>query len=215
MLSLPWDEGFERNYGFLNRRCELVPEFFRDYPLPANLATVRSYPNILRICKRPNLRSSHITQKVTGKEATVQADKNNFEVTLDMKQFAPEEISVKVIGKHVVIEAKHEKEDEFGSVSKQFIRKYLIPKQYDIDQLKSALSSDGVLKITTPIKQLESKKEDEKIIVIQRTEQPIVKEENQETREKDNVIDVQQEQVAQLEKDFAQQKLQEDTMKPV
>ncbi|XP_066593957.1 protein lethal(2)essential for life-like [Prorops nasuta] len=108
--------------------------------------------------------------------STVQADKNKFEVTLDVQQFEPEEISIKVVDKSVVIEGKHEeKQDEHGWISRQFTRKYLVPEQCDIEQLKSTLSSDGVLTIYAPRKEVEAQKK-ERVIQIQTTGQPALKE---------------------------------------
>ncbi|RZB39144.1 HSP20 domain containing protein, partial [Asbolus verrucosus] len=54
--------------------------------------------------------------------STVSVDKDKFQINFDIQQFKPEEISVKVTGDNlVVIEGKHEeKQDEHGSISKQF-----------------------------------------------------------------------------------------------
>lgn len=109
----------------------------------------------------------------SGGVSTVHADKNKFQVNLDVQQFTPEEITVKISGRNVVVEGKHEeKQDEHGSISRQFIRKYLVPEQCDIEQLQSKLSSDGVLSLICPRKQsIEDKSE--RIIPIQQTGQPI------------------------------------------
>lgn len=83
--------------------------------------------------------------------STVMNDESNFRVDLDVQHFAPEEISVKIVDSYVIVEAKHEeKEDEYGWISRQFTRRYIIPKQCDIDQVSSKLSSDGVLSIIAP-----------------------------------------------------------------
>nr|XP_034196468.1 protein lethal(2)essential for life-like [Osmia lignaria] len=105
--------------------------------------------------------------------STVQADKDKFQVTLDVSQFAPEEINVKVVDQNIVIEAKHpEKEDEHGWVSRRFVRKYIVPSQCDINQVESHLSSDGILTITVPRKEPVKSKPVEKIIKIQYTGKP-------------------------------------------
>ncbi|XP_044743883.1 protein lethal(2)essential for life-like [Chrysoperla carnea] len=84
--------------------------------------------------------------------STVVADKNKFEVTLDVQQFAPNEITVKAIDdNHIVVEGKHEeKKDEHGYISRQFTRRYVLPKGYDGKNIVSNLSSDGVLSISAP-----------------------------------------------------------------
>jgi len=107
--------------------------------------------------------------------STVQSDKDKFEVQLDVQQFKPDEIDVKVVDKYVVVSAKHEeKKDEHGWVSRQFVRKYLIPEQCDIDQVKSSLSTDGVLSITAPRKD-QPQLQNEKVVKIECTGKPSVK----------------------------------------
>ena len=109
-----------------------------------------------------------------GGTSTVQADKDKFQVVLDVQQFEPSEIDVKLVDKFVIVTAKHEeKQDEHGWISRQFVRKYLIPEQCDIDQVASKLSSDGVLTITAPRKD-QPKLENERVIKIEHTGKPAI-----------------------------------------
>ncbi|KAL6254586.1 hypothetical protein P5V15_014638 [Pogonomyrmex californicus] len=115
-----------------------------------------------------------------GGTSTVKADKDKFQVILDVQQFKPDEINVKVVDKCVIVEAKHEeKQDEHGWISRQFIRKYMIPEQCDIDQVTSSLSSDGVLSITAPRKD-KPKTQNERAIKIEHTGKPAIQEKVQE-----------------------------------
>jgi len=87
--------------------------------------------------------------KDTG--STVKCDKDGFHVNLDVQQFSPEEIQVKVVDNCVVVEGKHEeKQDEHGFISRHFVRRYAVPKEYKLDGIASKLSSDGVLTISAP-----------------------------------------------------------------
>lgn len=90
------------------------------------------------------------SQQDTG--STVTVDKDRFQANLDVQQFKPEEISVKVTGDNVLtIEGKHEeKQDEHGFISRHFVRRYVLPKTCDMGKIESKLSSDGVLTITAP-----------------------------------------------------------------
>ncbi|KAK0098969.1 hypothetical protein PV326_011993 [Microctonus aethiopoides] len=118
--------------------------------------------------------------------STVNADKNKFQVTLDVQQFKPEEINVKVVDKCVVVEAKHEeKQDEHGWISRQFVRKYLIPEQCDIKQVSSSLSSDGVLTISVPRKDLPAV-ENERVIKIEHTGKPAIRQSSGKPAQKDD-----------------------------
>ena len=105
--------------------------------------------------------------------SVMQADKNKFQVALDISQFSPEEVTVKVVDQNVVVEAKHgEKDDEHGWVSRQFVRKYIVPLQCDIEQVETHLSSDGILTITAPRKEPLKPDSNERIVKIQYTGKP-------------------------------------------
>ncbi|XP_023933893.2 protein lethal(2)essential for life [Bicyclus anynana] len=83
--------------------------------------------------------------------STINLTKEKFEVILDVQQFSPEEISVKASNNTVLVEGKHEeKQDEHGFISRQFTRRYILPAGYDVTDIVSTLSSDGVLTITAP-----------------------------------------------------------------
>ncbi|XP_044737499.1 protein lethal(2)essential for life-like [Chrysoperla carnea] len=84
--------------------------------------------------------------------STVVSDKEKFEVSLDVQQFSPDEIEVKAIDDNqIIVEGKHEeKQDEHGFISRQFTRRYVLPKDYDGTKLISKLSSDGILTISAP-----------------------------------------------------------------
>lgn len=77
--------------------------------------------------------------------------KDGFQVNLDVKNFAPNEISVKTVDNSIIIEGKHEeRKDEHGFISRQFTRRYDLPKNCNVKDVASALSSDGVLTIKAP-----------------------------------------------------------------
>lgn len=104
--------------------------------------------------------------------STVSTDSDKFQINLDVQQFAPNEITVKAAGENtIVIEGKHEeKPDEHGFISRHFVRKYILPKGHDINQVSSSLSSDGVLTVTAP--RAGAKSGEERSIPIQQTGQP-------------------------------------------
>ncbi|EZA57513.1 hypothetical protein DMN91_002706 [Ooceraea biroi] len=104
----------------------------------------------------------------------VGTDKENFKVIIDVHQFKPEEVSVKLIDRCLLVEAKHEEtRDEHGSVSRQFVRRYQLPDRADVDQVMSTVSSDGFLTITAPLKPKEEKQE--RVIKIELTGQPAIR----------------------------------------
>ncbi|XP_046999942.1 protein lethal(2)essential for life-like [Schistocerca americana] len=85
--------------------------------------------------------------------SAIAVDKDRFQVSLDVQQFTPNEITVKTVGNAVIVEGKHEERpDEHGFVSRHFVRRYLLPKDVEVDAVVSNLSSDGVLTVTAPKK---------------------------------------------------------------
>uniref|UniRef100_A0A6E8VME8 SHSP domain-containing protein n=1 Tax=Anopheles coluzzii TaxID=1518534 RepID=A0A6E8VME8_ANOCL len=122
---------------------------------------------------RPWHSSCLATKKDSGSTVNVTGDK--FQINLDVQQFSPEEISVKYVDKSIVVEGKHEeKQDEHGYISRHFVRRYVLPNGHNESDIVSSLSSDGILTITCPRKELEQKKP-ERAIPITHTGQPAKK----------------------------------------
>lgn len=112
-----------------------------------------SLNNELRTLARlPDLLQQQLASISKDTGATVNFGKDQFQVNLDVQQFAPNEISVKTTGDNtIVVEGKHEERpDEHGYVSRHFVRRYVLPEGHDVNQAVSNLSSDGVLTITAP-----------------------------------------------------------------
>lgn len=104
--------------------------------------------------------------------STVIANKDAFQVKLDVQQFKPEEITVKITGNNTVtVEGKHEeKQDNHGFISRHFRRRYILPDGHAINNVESHLSSDGVLSITAP--RINHDDKEHRSIPIQHTGQP-------------------------------------------
>ncbi|ODN02432.1 Protein lethal(2)essential for life [Orchesella cincta] len=97
---------------------------------------------------------------------------DKFEIKIEVQQFAPSELDVKIVNNFLVIEGKHEeKRDEHGFVSRHFLRKYSIPPDVKPETINCDLSSDGILQISAP-KMSEEKNRNEKVIPITYTGQP-------------------------------------------
>merc|ERR1711874_884854 len=86
----------------------------------------------------------------------VKEDESKLEVSLDTSQYRPDELKVSVNEGVLVVEGKHEEKAEDGSkmVSRMFSRKYTLPPSTKQEEVASNLSSDGVLVITAPKKNL-------------------------------------------------------------
>ncbi|EDW70545.1 heat shock protein 26 [Drosophila virilis] len=97
-----------------------------------------------------------------------QVGKDGFQVCMDVTQFAPSELNVKVVDNSIVVEGKHEeREDDHGYISRHFVRRYALPQGYDGDKVVSSLSSDGVLTVSVPKPQPIEDKSKERVVQIQ------------------------------------------------
>jgi len=86
----------------------------------------------------------------------VKEDNTKMEISLDTSQYRPDELKISVDKGVVIVEGKHEEKAEDGSkmVSRVFSRKYTLPADAKAEDVVSNLSSDGVLVITAPKKNL-------------------------------------------------------------
>ena len=97
----------------------------------------------------------------------VKTEDGHFQVSLDVKQFSPEELTVKTVDNAVVVHGKHEeKQDENGFISREFARRYVLPEGVDADTVTSSLSHDGILLIEASKKVLEAPKANERIVQV-------------------------------------------------
>lgn len=98
---------------------------------------------MLRPRTETNISASGISEVIS--------EKDKFKVMLNVKQFSPEEITVKTVDNAIVIHGKHEeKQDEHGFVSREFNRRYMLPEGVNPEKVTSSLSPDGVLTISAP-----------------------------------------------------------------
>ncbi|XP_021943116.1 heat shock protein 67B1 [Folsomia candida] len=77
------------------------------------------------------------------------SDDDIYQVMLEVTNFTPSELSVKLANdKTVIVEGKHgERPDMDGFVSREFTRKYNLPESVDPSSVECYLSKDGVLVI--------------------------------------------------------------------
>lgn len=86
-----------------------------------------------------------------GIEQKTHIGKDGFQICLDVQHFLPNEITVKTENQSIVVHAKHEeKQDDHGYITREFTRRYDLPKEFKVDYVTSNLSSDGILAISCP-----------------------------------------------------------------
>ncbi|KAI6236376.1 SHSP domain-containing protein [Aphelenchoides besseyi] len=74
---------------------------------------------------------------------------DSLQATLDVSDYAPEDLKVSVIGQYVVVEATHaEKADQLGLIERHFVRKFNLPRNANPEKVQSNLTSDGQLTVS-------------------------------------------------------------------
>ncbi|NXD85205.1 HSPBB protein, partial [Halcyon senegalensis] len=87
--------------------------------------------------------------------APTQGSGEGFSICQDVKNFAPEQLSVKVVGRKVVLVGQKETQstDEKGSFSYKYEalkREWDVPEEVDAEALTCSLSKEGQLRIEAP-----------------------------------------------------------------
>ncbi|CAG9768147.1 unnamed protein product [Ceutorhynchus assimilis] len=146
----------------------LLPFLLEDaLPLPG-----RDWLSLLTPAEEDSVRLRNAINQLANlqKDTSITFDKDQFQANIDVQQFTPEEITVKVEGDNtVIVEGKHEeKKDQHGYISRHFVRRYVLPQDCEVKKLQSKLSSDGVLSISAP-KKPETPKQEYREIPIVRT----------------------------------------------
>ncbi|XP_029667506.1 protein lethal(2)essential for life-like [Formica exsecta] len=152
-----WHRDVEEHFGHLNLRHNDL------WPSPSFRDTFRPWRDLF----------NNLDHQVGG-AAMVERDEDKYQVIVDVQQFTPEEITVRTDDKYITVEGKHnDRKDRHGYVSRQFVRRYLLPKGYDIGHVKPSLSSDGILTITAP--RLALPAPGERIVPVLRSNKPAIK----------------------------------------
>lgn len=150
------------------------PGFLQALGIPRHQAECHYRPRCLR---KANKCGDAADLAITGKDG--------FQLCMDVKDFAPNEISVKTVDDTIVVEGKHEeRQDQHGYISRQFTRRYTLPDGYDAKDVVSQLSSDGVLTVKAPPQPKAIEGNNVRVIQIQQTGPAHLNVCNQEKNEK-------------------------------
>ncbi|XP_048851835.1 heat shock protein 67B1 [Brienomyrus brachyistius] len=116
----------------------------------------------------------------------VRSSQGMWTISLDVNQFSPEEITVRMKEGYLEITGSHdERRDEHGSVTRCFTRKYNLPDSTDLEKMRSYLSGDGVLSVEIPLAASGDLGQQKTVIPVQVGERPVsLKEEDEEKVEK-------------------------------
>merc|ERR1711953_723298 len=139
-----WIQDRQKAFADFSQSLIAPPDTYQDYwPRPRQLE--------FSPVKASNRMLASNTAELSPK-AKVSYDEGQFVVEIPLKDYKPEELSVKTEGDFLVILAKHETQTETGGsfVSKQFEQRFSLPSGVKPESIISALGRDGTLKVTAP-----------------------------------------------------------------
>lgn len=108
-----------------------------------------------QLLSSPSRASIAAERAPSASAALTQGSGEGFSVCQDVKDFAPEQLSVKVVGRKVVLVGQKETQstDEKGSFSYKYEvlkREWDVPEEVDAEALSCSLSKEGQLRIEAP-----------------------------------------------------------------
>ncbi|XP_055296434.1 heat shock protein 23-like [Sitodiplosis mosellana] len=141
-----------------NRSRASLPSLFWEDPFRSHRSLIRDFWNTDPFdLVMPSRLTAYRLPYWEG-EKFVSTPEDGFQVSLNVQNFKPEEVSVKIADNNIIIEAKHEERSEDDSyVSRHFSRRYTLPENCSIKDVVSTLSADGILTVRAPPKEIDTK----------------------------------------------------------
>ncbi|XP_054287781.1 alpha-crystallin A chain-like [Macrosteles quadrilineatus] len=139
LLQLPYTRSYQMS---------LVPFLMRDFI--RQLEHPRHYDHYFGMPLTPSMLEEPLKLE---HDASIVNDEKNFKVSLHVRHYKPEDLSVKVVDNFAIVEGQHEeRRDHHGFISRQFTRRVHLPEDIDASALQTTLSSDGILQLHAPKK---------------------------------------------------------------
>ncbi|KAF8767633.1 Alpha-crystallin B chain like protein [Argiope bruennichi] len=108
--------------------------------------------------ERKATRTFHGVPSPSDCHAELSKERKKFQVQLNVSNFSPKDVEVKVHEKYLEIHAKHGRlMDEHGIISREFTRKFEIPDDVDPETFRALFDCYGVLHVEASFKQDRSK----------------------------------------------------------
>lgn len=79
-------------------------------------------------------------------ERKSEISKDHFEVYIDVKNFEPDEITVRTVNETVIVEGRQKKRDK-NAIPRHFVRHFRLPHHFDSEDVHSYISEDGILEV--------------------------------------------------------------------
>lgn len=127
--------------------------------------TTKSFPPAETKNMYSQIRSSNATFD-DSQAVSCTEENNKYKMVMDVKNFAPENITVKAVDDTVVVEGKVVKKEGNSTSTQTFVRRFMLPPGIKMSAISSALSRDGVLTINAPKLVPSSRETDRNVTVL-------------------------------------------------
>uniref|UniRef100_A0A7I4XUZ3 SHSP domain-containing protein n=1 Tax=Haemonchus contortus TaxID=6289 RepID=A0A7I4XUZ3_HAECO len=80
----------------------------------------------------------------------VTEDDTRLVISLNVSKFKPDELRVNIDGRTITVEGKQEVKEGPTYSARSFLRRWKLPENVDVEQIRSTISEDGQLAIEAP-----------------------------------------------------------------
>ncbi|KAL6725270.1 hypothetical protein Aduo_007334 [Ancylostoma duodenale] len=118
--------------------------------VPSFLDTLLDDLDHIQMTLQPLQRSVARRRQEAGCLEKIVDDENKLAISLNVKNFKPEELKVDLDGRVLRIEGKQEVQEKDGYSMRTFVREWALPENVDVEKIKSSMTEDGHLSIEAP-----------------------------------------------------------------
>ncbi|XP_022080653.1 heat shock protein beta-2-like [Acanthaster planci] len=132
------------------------PTLYQGYYVTSPQPTIISSPTESSSSSQPNFTTKIISPPSNQAEparqsSRVECDEHRFMVTLDVSEYRPEDVEVKVKDNKLTVHAEQrEGNTATGYVQREYYRQYTLPEDVDISRVKCYLSEKKILTVEIP-----------------------------------------------------------------
>merc|ERR1712226_997900 len=96
---------------------------------------------------------TQLNPETAAVEEKREEERRPLDLRLELPSISPENITVKLVDDRLIVEAVQNDEKQGHSMIHHVRRVITLPHYIDIDQIKSSVTDDGMLKIYAPVQQ--------------------------------------------------------------
>ncbi|XP_042303903.1 heat shock protein beta-3 [Sceloporus undulatus] len=136
--------------GVVIRHWVEIPVRFQDYFTNQDLEACKLNHSLYTLPGPAVAAQTRDMDTAETKQNSINEEKPNFQVLLDVVQFRPEDVIIQTFEGWLLIKAQHgPRMDEHGFIARSFTRQYKLPDRVETKDLTALFCHDGILVIET------------------------------------------------------------------